>query len=146
VRFDGIIRVNKAAKLNLPVGAVFKIGLVMPHLQESPDGAFGFAVGLWSIDLSEFLADTEYFAGIDESMTVSAIIRISVIDVVGALGNDGLGEEAGCAVLGFIGQNGCIEFSGEVVNRDKQVFLGWVGDWPLNKGRRLVSKCTSSPG
>ncbi|WP_176969734.1 hypothetical protein [Nitrosomonas sp. Nm33] len=56
--------------MNLPVGTVFKVSLVMPHLHQGADSTFSFAVGLGSIDLSEFLADTVCFAGFNESMTV----------------------------------------------------------------------------
>ncbi|SDY58442.1 hypothetical protein SAMN05421755_103134 [Nitrosomonas sp. Nm33] len=77
----------------MPVGVVFKVGLVMPHLYEGADSAFSFAVSLVSIDLGEFLADTVCFAGFNKSMTVSAfiffaIIRINVIDLTRALGED----------------------------------------------------------
>ncbi|SDY96923.1 hypothetical protein SAMN05421755_10741, partial [Nitrosomonas sp. Nm33] len=92
--FDSVIKVNKAAELNLPVDGVFKVGLVMPHLHQGADNTFSFAVGLGSIDLSEFLADAVRFADFNKSMTVSAfiffaIIRISVIDLVRAVGDDG---------------------------------------------------------
>ena len=101
---DGIIKVNKATELNLPVGTVFKLGLVMPHLHQGADSAFSFAVGLGSIDLSEFLADAVHFAGFNESMTVNAfiffaIIRISIIDLIWALGDDGFGEEPPAALF-----------------------------------------------
>ncbi|SDZ05457.1 hypothetical protein SAMN05421755_10954 [Nitrosomonas sp. Nm33] len=130
--FDSVIKVNKAAELNLPVDGVFKVGLVMPHLHQGADNMFSFAVGLGSIDLSEFLADAVRFAGFNESMAVStfiffAVIRISIIDLIRALGDNGFGEEPGGAIPGFIGQDGCMEFSGEVINCDKQVFPGLGG-------------------
>uniref|UniRef100_UPI002108C80E hypothetical protein n=1 Tax=Nitrosomonas sp. Nm33 TaxID=133724 RepID=UPI002108C80E len=120
--FDSVIKINKATELNLPVGAVFKVGVAMPYLHEGADNTFSFTVGLRSIDLSEFLADAVRFAAFNKSMTVSAfiffaIIRISIINLVRALGDDGFGEEPGGAIPGFIRQDGCIEFSGEVINR-----------------------------
>lgn len=84
------MEVNKTDKLNVSIGAVFKANPCVPHVNESADDPFGFAVCFRTIDASKLLTDTTMPASFDERLIVSplkflAIIGISVVDLVRTL-------------------------------------------------------------
>ena len=108
--FHSIVEVNEPEKLDAPIGSVFKASLRVPHIQQSADDSFGFAVGLWPINACKLLTDTVLCASYAESVIVSpfkflAVIGISIVDLIRTLGNDGADEKASCAMLSFIGEN-----------------------------------------
>ena len=123
----------------------------MPHLHQGTDDAFGLAVGLGPVDLGELLADAVAFAGLDEGVAVGALVFLAVVGVgvfnlIRALLEHVVDQEMGGAVWVLSGRMSAyssLEKSSMATNRYS---LGCVGDWPLSNGRRLVSKCTSSPG
>ncbi|MEQ1558690.1 MAG: hypothetical protein ABL933_07080 [Methyloglobulus sp.] len=132
---------------------VFKSLLTMPHLHQGRDHALGFAVGLGSVDFGELLADALLLAGFDEGMIVGAlillaIVGVSVIDLVRALGDDVIHQELGGAALGLVRQDVGVQLPGEVVDYPQgtratnRYSLGCVGVWPLSNGRRLVKRAT----
>jgi len=105
----GIVEVNETGKQNAPIGTIFRASLAVPHIYHGADDAFGFAVGLRTIDACKLLIDTVLSASIDESMVVSSfkfrtVIGISAVDLIRTLGNDSVYEKASCAVLSFVGK------------------------------------------
>ncbi len=143
--FHSIVEVNEPEKLDAPIGSVFKASLRVPHIQQSADDSFGFAVGLRPIDTCKLLTDTVLCASYVESEIVSsfkflAVIRISIVDLIKTLGNDSVDEKASCAMLSFIGVNigyNSLEKSSIATNRYSR---GSLVDCPFSKGSRLVSK------
>jgi hypothetical protein len=106
-RLRGIAEVNETDELNTAISAGFKGKLVVPHLHGRANDPFGFAVGLRPMDTGKLLADAVLQAGFDKGMLARAlillaIVGVSVIDLIRTLSNDGFGEKAGGAVLGFM--------------------------------------------
>ena len=66
----GIVEVNETKKLNLPIRAVFKASWAVPHIHQSTNNSFGFAVGLRTMDAGKFLADAVLLASFNESMAI----------------------------------------------------------------------------
>jgi hypothetical protein len=104
----GIVEVNEADELKIPINIGFKGKLVVPHLHGRANDPFGFAVGLRPMYTGKLLADAVLQAGFDKGMLARAlilllaIVGVSVINLIRTLGNDGFGEKAGGAVLGFM--------------------------------------------
>jgi hypothetical protein len=126
--------------------------LAVPHLHEGADDTFGLAVCLGSVDFGELFADAVLLAGLDEGVVVSALIFLAVVGVcviglVRAMGDMTLPTKCRAALpwvlSGRMSAYSSLEKSSMAMNRYS---LGCVGDWPLSKGRRLVSKWTSCQG
>ena len=140
--FDRVVKVNEAHQLDMAVLSVLEYLLAMPHVHQGTDDPFRLAVGLWTVDAGELLADALLFAGLDEGMPVSppvflAVVRVGIVKLVRALGDHVVGEEAGGTVLGLVGQDVGIQLTGEVVNGDKQVFPGLGGRLALKQRQPL---------
>ncbi|SDX20751.1 hypothetical protein SAMN05216300_12250, partial [Nitrosomonas oligotropha] len=108
VRLNGIVEINETEKLNVPIGAVFKVNLAVPHIHQGADNPLSFTVGLRTIDAGKLLTDTVLPASFDESVAVSSfkfftVVRISIVDLVRTLSNSAC-EKASCTMLGFIGK------------------------------------------
>ena len=65
---DRVVEVDEAQQAEMAVFAILERLLLMPHLHDRTDHAFGFAVCLGPVDARELLADTELGTGFDESM------------------------------------------------------------------------------
>jgi hypothetical protein len=144
MRLNGIVEINETEKLNVPIGAVFKVNLAVPHIHQCADNPLGFTVGLRTIDTGKLLTDTLLPASFDESVAVSsfkffAVVRISIVDLVRTLSNSS-DEKASCTMLGFIGKNigySSLEKSSMATNRYSR---GSLANCPFNNRSRLVSK------
>ena len=102
MRLNGIVEINETEKLNVPIGAVFKVNLAVPHIHQGADNPLSFTVGLRTIDTGKLLTDTVLPASFDESVAVSSfkfrtVIGISAVDLIRTLGNDSVYEKASCA-------------------------------------------------
>ena len=136
MRLHGIVEVNETKKLNLPIGAVFKARLAVPHIHQGADDSFGFAVGLWTMDAGKLLTDTVLLASFYESMAIRSfkfrtVIGISAVDLIGTLGNDSVCEKGGGAVLSFIGENIGIQLPGEIIDGHKQILSRFISRLPF---------------
>jgi hypothetical protein len=146
----GIVEVNETGKLNALIGTVFKGNLAVPHIHQSADDSFRFAVGLGTIDAGKLLADTVQSASLAESMAVSsfkfiAVIGISAVDLIRTLGNDSVYEKASGAMLSFIEKNiaiSSLEKSSMATNRYSP---GSLADCPFNRGSRLYRSERARP-
>ncbi len=123
MKLSGIVEVNETEKLNVPIGAAFKVNLAVPHVHQGADNPLSFTVGLRTINTSKLLTDTVLPASLDESMGVSsfkffAVIRISIVDLVRTLSNSAC-EKASCTMLGFIRKNIGIQLPGEIIDGHK---------------------------
>ena len=123
MRLNGIVEVDETEKLNVPIGAVFKVNLAVPHIHQGADNPLSFTVGLRTIDAGKLLTDTVLPASFDESVAVSsfkffAVVRISIVDLVRTLSNSAC-EKASCTMLGFIGKNIGIQLPGEIIDSHK---------------------------
>ncbi len=56
-----------------------------------------------------------------------AVVGVSVVDLVRALGNDVADQNLGDAILGLVRQDAGVKLAGEVVHSDEQVFPGLGG-------------------
>ena len=63
---DRVVEVDEAQQAKLAAFAVLKRFLLMPHLYDCADHAFGLAVGLRPIDTSKLLTDTKIEGRIKE--------------------------------------------------------------------------------
>ncbi len=114
----------------------------MPHLHEGADDPLGFAVGLWPVNLGEFLADVMRLAGHGKSVDVGtpvllAVVRVRVFNLVRALRQHVVDEKMAGAVLGLVWQDVGVQFAGEVVDGDEQVFPGRRGRLSLEQWQTL---------
>ncbi|HQU97433.1 MAG TPA: hypothetical protein PLV19_00810 [Nitrosomonas sp.] len=50
-----------------------------------------------------------------------AVVSVSAVDLIRALGDDRAYEKASSAVLGFIGENIGIQFPGKIIDSHKQI-------------------------
>ena len=151
MRLDGVVKIDEAAQLKFPVGAVFEFNLIVPHVHQGTDHSLGLTIGLGSVHLGEFLADAMALAGHDKSMAVSALIflavvGIGVIDLVRALGENCVDEEMGGAVLGLVGQNVGVKLSGKIVDSNKEVFPGLCRRLPLKQRQTFRVEMDEFPG
>ena len=120
----GIVEVNETGKLNAPISTVFKGNLAVPHIHQSADDSFRFAVGLGTIDAGKLLPDTVQPASLAVSpFKLLAVIGISAVD----LGNDSGHEKAGGTVLSFVRKNIGIQLPGEVIDSHKQILARFIG-------------------
>ena len=148
---DGVVIINKSIQLHESVGIILKFDFVMQHFHESADNSLGFTVGLGTVDLGEFLANVVGLARDGECVAAGtpvrlAVVRVGVFDLVGALRQHVVDEKPGGAILGFVWQDVSVQLTGEVINYPKgtratnRYSLDCVADWPLSRGKRLVSK------
>ena len=77
--FYRVVVVNKSNKAGVSLFAAAETLFVVPHLHNSPDHSFGFTVGLWAIDPSEFLSDAVSLAGLNKLMAVAPSVFLSII-------------------------------------------------------------------
>ena len=90
MRLNGIVEINETEKLNVPIGAVFKVNLAVPHVYHVCRNRLGFTAGLRTIDTSKLLTNTVLPASFDESMIVSsfkfrAVVGIRAVDLTSTL-------------------------------------------------------------
>ena len=83
MRLNGIVEINETEKLNVPIGAVFKVNLAVPHVHQGADNPLSFTIGLRTIDAGKLLTDTVLPANFDESVGVSLSIGIENFPVIG---------------------------------------------------------------
>lgn len=116
MRFHRVIEINEAYELKQAVRSIFENMPLMPHLHQGADHPFRLAIGLRTIDAGKLLADAVLRAGTRKGMVrrafvLLAVIGIGILDLIGALGNDCLGEKARSAILCLIGQDGGIQLA-----------------------------------
>lgn len=76
---DRVVEVDETQQAELATLAIFKRLLLMPHLHNGADHAFGLAVGLGPIDAGKLLTNTEFSTGFDEGMIANAFELLAVV-------------------------------------------------------------------
>jgi hypothetical protein len=79
VGLDRVVEVDETQQTNLSIFPVLKCLLLVPHLHDGTDHAFGFAVGLRSIDSRELLTNAQLGSGFHKSVFVVAFELFAVV-------------------------------------------------------------------
>ena len=110
----------------------------MPTLQQRPNHALGFAIGLGAADSGEPLINLGIQAGLYKRVQSGrpgpffAVICVPAFDGIGAFLLDVFQEGCG-RPLGFIGQDGSEELTRIVIDADKEIYGGLSCRLPLQQ-------------
>lgn len=77
--FDSVVEVDESGKGGFSVLSVLEVVGLVPHFHERSDDPLRFAVGLWAVDSSEFLADAVLFAQAYEGVILRSLILLAVV-------------------------------------------------------------------
>ncbi len=127
------------------------MGVLMPEFHDRLDNPFCLSVGSWGLDLRETLLDSVFPAKGHEGMmfwiapVLLPIIAVELLYRIGTFLQD-LFQKCLGRSLGLVRKDRCVQFSGEVINRHKEILSSPEGGFSLKQRKSLRVHVKHLPG